>query len=241
MKECLMTHYAERTTPVEMIVLHCSAFPIEECLKIWDEYEVSAHYVIDENGEITRLVEEKNKAYHAGEGFWRGRSGNLNTYSIGIELINKSLGQEGYSEKQIEKLIPFLQKLMRKYKLDPRDVVGHSDMAPKRKADPGRSFPWKSLSKEGLGLWYQPKNAVKMSENNVANLLGSIGYDVSDEEAVIASAYAFRRHYLPEEVEIDGDIQHLVDNVYPREDKMQLRGDKFVNTLKAVAYSFEKM
>lgn len=241
MKEMMSPHFGERTTPIEMIVLHCSAYPLEQCAGIWNQYEVSPHYVVEENGTMTKMVNEQDKAYHCGVGFWRGRDGNLNTYSVGIEILNMSLGQdaESYREEQIEKLIPFIKKLMKKYNIDPRNVVGHSDVAPKRKADPGLAFPWKRLAKEGIGVWYQPRNAEKMPENNVAELLAKIGYDTRDEEAVIASAYAFRRHYLPGEVVVDQDILHLVDNVYPVGEHGLLQGEKFIQTLKATAYHFE--
>lgn len=103
MKQRLLPHYGERTIPVEMVVIHCSAFPLEKCVEIWDEYKVSPHYAIDENGEIIQLVDENQKAYHAGKGFWRGRRGDMNEGSIGVELVNMSLGQEpgSYPSAQI--------------------------------------------------------------------------------------------------------------------------------------------
>lgn len=238
MKEHLLPHFNERQTEVDLLILHCAAHNGADLVNCLDNHKLSAHYVIDLNGDIIRVVEEKKRAWHAGEGYWRGIDKDLNSHSIGIEIANLSLGQTAYTEAQIEKLIPFCQKLMRKHKISPENVIGHSDSAPTRKVDPGLAFPWKRLAKEGVGLWYQPRNADKMVEDDVAVLLDLIGYDTHDEETRIASAYAFRRRFLPEEVKVDEDVYHLVDNVYPIGDKNLLKGDKFLRTLKAVAYSY---
>lgn len=85
----------------------------------------------------------------------------MNSHSIGIEIGNLSLGQQDFAEAQIEKLIPFCRKLIKIYNLDPRRIVAHSDIAPTRKPDPGIRFPWKRLAREGIGLWYQLRNAEK--------------------------------------------------------------------------------
>lgn len=239
MQEKLLPHYNERKAPVEMIILHATTHKSgEEVATCLDALELSSHYVLDLDGTIIKLVDEKNRAWHAGEAFWRGVSEDLNSRSIGIEICSPSLGQEEFSDKQIEKLIPFCQKLMRKYDISPCMVVGHSDVAPNRKPDPGLAFPWKRLAKEGIGLWYQPKNADKMPENDISKLLEIIGYDVRDEESLKASAYAFCRHYLPEYVEIDTDVMHLVDNILPQDFGFMQEG-KFLRTLKAVAYSYK--
>lgn len=239
MQEILLPHFNERKAPISMLVLHCAAHPGEELVSCLDKAELSSHYVLGLNGELIKVIDESNRAWHAGEASWREFKEDLNSCSIGIEISNLTLGQSPYSDAQIEKLIAFCQKLMRKHKILPQNVVAHSDIAPLRKVDPGLAFPWKRLSKEGIGLWYQPKNADKMPENDVAKLLAIIGYDTKDEETVIASAYAFKRRFLPEEVKVDEDVYHLVNNVYPIGDVMQLRGDKFMRTLKAVAYSFQ--
>lgn len=239
MKEYLLPHYGERSSPVDMLVLHCSAYAPDKLIGFFDEYKSSSHYIIDVDGEVIKLVDEKKSAYHAGVGYWRGSDASINSRSVGIELVNMSLGQEDYSEKQIEKLIPFCQKIIRKYKIKPENIVGHSDIKPKGKADPGINFPWKRMAKEGIGLWYELKNAAKISEDDPVKLLSFIGYDARDEESAIASAYAFRRRFMRNEVEIDPDIMHLVDNVYPAGRKELLGGEKFLQTLKAVAYSYQ--
>lgn len=239
MQEIPLLHFNERKAPVSLLILHCSAHNGEDMISCLNKSEVSAHYIIDLNGELIKTVDESKRAWHAGLGSWREFTDDLNSHSIGIEISNLSLGQEAYNEQQIQKLIPFCKKLMRKYNIKPQNVIGHSDSAPTRKADPGIAFPWKRLAKEGIGLWYQLRNATKIQENNVAKLLQIIGYKAETIEETIAAAYAFRRHFLPEEVCIEADVGQLVENVYPQKNLKLLEGEKFLKTLKAVAYSFK--
>lgn len=238
MKEYLLPYFEDRTAEVDMLVFHCSAFPAEKVLYYLNEYKCSCHYILDEKAELVKVVDETKAAQHAGAGFWRGSDASVNARSIGIEICNETLGQEPYSEEQIAKLIPFAQKLIRKYNLKAQNIVGHSDIAPLRKADPGKAFPWKRLAREGIGLWYQPRNAEKVSEEDAAKLLKSIGYDTRSDEAILASAYAFCRHFLPQYVQTDSDVAHLVDHILPNGFDF-IAEDKFMQTLKAVAYSYK--
>jgi len=233
MREHLMPYFEERTLPIEMIIIHCSAYDVDKCIQVWHEYKVAPHYVIAEDGELIKMVEENKKAFHAGVGYWNGREGSMNEGSIGIELINPTLGQEdnSYTEAQIITLIDLCKKLMQKYNIKPWNVLGHSDVAPCRKADPGRAFPWKKLAENGIGIWYQKEDK---TDEDAVSLLQKIGYDVRCQEAQIASAYAFRRHYLPSEVDIVSNLQELLDNPYPKGDKSCLCGDRFVFVLNAV-------
>lgn len=242
MQEILLPHFNERRTPVDMLVLHATAHgSCEEAAACLDKLELSCHYILGLDGSLCRCVAEDKRAWHAGVAFWQGNDTDLNSRSVGIEICSPSLGQTPFCEVQIEKLIPFCRKLIRKYNLKPQNIVAHSDIAPERKPDPGKCFPWKRLAKEGIGLWYQPRNAEKMPENDVVRLLASIGYDTRDREKIIASAYAFRRRFLPEEVSADTDVHHLVENVYPQGDTTLLQGEKFLKTLKAVAYSYQNL
>lgn len=238
MKEYLLPHYDERQTPVDMLVLHATALQGAEAVQCLDNLQLSAHYLLTAEGELLRLVDEKYRARHAGAGYWRGIDTDLNSHSVGIEICSPSLGQEPFSEAQIEKLIPFCRKLIRKYNIAPQNVVGHSDIAPQRKPDPGRAFPWKRLAKEGVGLWYQLRNAAKMPDYDAARLLGIIGYDTRTPEAVRASAYAFCRRFLPQYVAVDKDVYHLIEHILP-EDFGFMAEEKFMTTLRAVAYSYQ--
>ncbi len=237
MREELLPYFEERETPIDMVVLHCSAYNVETIIKWMHEYQISAHYIIDEQGNITKLVNESKRAYHAGAGFWRGEERSPNSRSIGIELVNFSLGQNAYAPAQIEKLIFFLKKLINKYQISPEMIVGHSDITPLRKADPGKAFPWKQLAKAGIGLWYQPRNAEKMHTSDIKNLLASIGYDTRTPEAVNASAYAFCRRFAPQFVHTDTDIMHLVDHILPDNFDF-MNTPEFLKILKATAYSY---
>ncbi len=238
MKKELSEYYDERDTQIDMLVLHCSAQTGTEMLKVLNELKLSVHYILDENGELIQCVPEEKRAWHAGKGYWRGSEASLNSRSIGIEISSPSLGQEAYSEAQINKLIPFCKKIIRKYGIPSQNVVGHSDVAPLRKPDPGVGFPWKRLAKEGVGLWYQPRNAAKTEINDIAKLLAEIGYDTRDEKALEASAYAFCRHFLPQYVQKDADVYHLLENILPDNFNF-MQEPKFVETLKAVAWSYQ--
>jgi len=234
MREHLMPYFEERTLPIEMIIIHCSAYDVDKCIQVWHEYKVAPHYVIAENGELIKMVDESKKAFHAGIGYWNGYCGSMNESSIGIELINPTMGQEdnSYTDVQIKTLMKLCRDLIQKYNIKPWNVVGHSDVAPLRKADPGRAFPWKKLAQNGIGLWY---NQVEKTDGDAISLLQNIGYDVSSEEKQIASAYAFRRHYMQNEIIIEPNLQKLLDNPFPRGDKTWLEGENFIMILNAIA------
>lgn len=239
MKEHFLPYYQERNSAIDMLILHASAFPAEKVLYYLDYYKCSCHYILDLDASLIKVVEEGKAAQHAGLGYWRGSDASLNGRSIGIEICNLSLGQEAYSEAQIAKLIPFCQKIIRKYGLKPYHIVGHSDVAPLRKPDPGAAFPWKKLAREGIGLWFELKNAAKMSENDPAALLKTIGYDTRNEAAIGASAYAFCRRFAPQYIEGAYEPSYLVEHVLPDSYDF-MREAKFLQVLKAVAYSYRQ-
>jgi N-acetylmuramoyl-L-alanine amidase len=176
------------------------------------EAEVSAHYTIDEDGTIYQLVADDKRAWHAGRGYWRGQD-NINNVSIGIELVNPGheFGYRPFPEAQMQALIPLCQQLLRHHPIPPHNVIGHSDLAPLRKTDPGELFDWKRLAEHGIGLWAETPvlpeecEALELLPEDIGILqerLAAFGYFLAktgcydeDTEAVIR---AFKRHFLPQ-------------------------------------------
>ena len=133
--------------------------------------KVSCHYLINRNGLVTQLVKDKFTAWHAGKSKWK-KFNNLNNRSIGIELVNKGheFGYQNFSKKQIKSLINLCLKLKKKYSIKKENFLGHSDIAPLRKSDPGEKFPWKKLSIFNIGQWYKIENTkIKLNINFIAN------------------------------------------------------------------------
>lgn len=235
MRRCLLPFYDERKSKIDMIVIHSVAFAPEAAIQSFRDYKVSSHYLIGEDGEIWQLAGEKHRAWHAGKSKWRGLE-DLNSHSIGIELCSPSLGQKPFRKAQVQALSELLQKLVRKYKIVQGNIVGHSDIAPTRKADPGKAFFWSKLAQNGLGLWYNKKNAAKVDETDVGKMLAQIGYDVTDLKA---AAYAFCRRFLPVKIDMVSDVFALDGNPVSA-DKALLSDEEFVVVLKAVYYTYCK-
>ncbi|MBI1250819.1 MAG: N-acetylmuramoyl-L-alanine amidase [Alphaproteobacteria bacterium] len=115
---------------------------------------VSAHYVVEEDGRVFRLVDEKRRAWHAGASSWQGEEG-VNARSIGIEIVNggHDFGLPDFPEAQIGAVVALLQDILTRHALQPEAVIGHSDIAPARKLDPGEKFPWAKLAAAGVSIW----------------------------------------------------------------------------------------
>ena len=173
--------------------------------------KVSCHYFITKNGVIYRMVEDDKVAWHAGKSKWKNKN-NLNKYSLGIEIQNKGhqFGYEKFTKKQINALIQLLKILVKKYKIKKNNILGHSDIAPLRKIDPGENFPWKLLSKKGLALWYENfkfkknSNKSKMKRKIFFRNIHKIGYRFfnsskksKNDNMVIKS---FQRRFLPRDI-----------------------------------------
>ncbi len=173
--------------------------------------KVSCHYFITKNGVIYRMVEDNKVAWHAGKSKWKNKT-NLNKYSLGIEIQNKGhqFGYEKFTKKQISALIQLLKILVKKYKIKKNNILGHSDVAPLRKIDPGENFPWKLLSKKGLALWYENfkfkknRNKSKMKRKIFFRNIHKIGYRFfnsskksKNDNMVIKS---FQRRFLPRDI-----------------------------------------
>jgi len=150
---------------------------------------VSAHYLVTDQGRIVQLVEDSKRAWHAGAGRWRGMN-DINSVSIGIELDND--GREPYPKAQIEALIALLSDLSRRYALQPSAVIGHSDMAPARKKDPGILFPWQRLAEAGFGVWYADDLPEPPADFDPVLALRAFGYDTRDLPAAVT---AFKRRF----------------------------------------------
>jgi N-acetylmuramoyl-L-alanine amidase len=183
---------------VDMLVLHYTGMPTGEAAlaRLLDiEYEVSAHYLIEEDGRIFRLVAEADRAWHAGVSYWRGHR-DVNARSIGIELVNPGheYGYRPFPEPQMAALEALSRDILARHPIPPRNVVGHSDVAPARKTDPGELFDWRSLAAQGIGLWPAPAAS---GPADVMDALSAIGYDITDYAPALA---AFQRHFRPAEV-----------------------------------------
>ena len=155
--------------------------------------EVSAHYLIARDGRIIYLVDELKRAWHAGDSYWGGNR-DLNSSSIGIELDNN--GNEPFADAQISALIALLADLKSRWNIPVANVLGHGDVAPGRKADPGALFPWLRLAAAGFGLWCDPPFDPVPASVDDAMLLAALGYDVSRSGAAVA---AFKRHWAPDD------------------------------------------
>lgn len=186
---------------VDMLVLHYTGMETKEAAleRLKDaKAEVSAHYLIDEDGNVHRLVDEGNRAWHAGVAHWRGRT-DINARSIGVELINPGheFGYREFPEPQIRELEAVCLGVLTRHPIPARNVVGHSDVAPTRKTDPGELFPWGRLAQKGIGLWPGESDNLMMETDALADALKEIGYEVTDFSAALK---AFQRHWRPARV-----------------------------------------
>jgi N-acetylmuramoyl-L-alanine amidase len=214
-REVPSPNWNERALPVSMVVLHYTGMETAECAleRLCDpDAEVSAHYLIDEDGTVTRLVPEDKRAWHAGRSYWRGIT-DVNSASIGIELVNPGheFGYRPFTDAQMSSLCPLLADIVRRHGIDPCDVVGHSDIAPARKQDPGELFDWEMLAGIGLVLPV-PKPRIRLLHENPGQFflaLERFGYDIADGRAAVA---AFQRRWRPRRIdgEVDGEVGALL-------------------------------
>lgn len=238
MRRKLLPFWDERKNKIKMIVLHSVAMSAPEAIECFSKYKVSSHYVIDKDGEIWQLVAESHRAWHAGVAKWRDVKADINSCSIGIELCSKDLGQSDFTKEQKISLINLVQKLIKKYKIRAENIVGHSDIAPMRKADPGKAFFWRELAKKGIGIWPNVEDADKINNDDIGSLLQMVGYDTTDINAAI---YAFCRRFLPEKIEKYDDVWHveeMIAQALEMVDNTILKDEKFEEILKATAYAY---
>ena len=153
--------------------------------------EVSAHYLIDEAGRVFALVADEMRAWHAGAGSWAGIT-DVNSHSIGIELANS--GFEPFPQPQMQALEELLGGVLTRWSIPPYRVIGHSDMAPGRKIDPGPRFDWRRLARQGLSVWPNTRLIQSMEPNSFAASASAFGYPLVSEEILLA---AVRRRFRP--------------------------------------------
>jgi N-acetylmuramoyl-L-alanine amidase len=218
MKHQPTCNFDERTsTPIDMLVLHYTGMETSQGAieRLCDPAaKVSAHYVIDEEGALTQLVAEDCRAWHAGEAFWSGHH-DINDRSIGIELVNPGheFGLSAFPEIQMRGLEKLALSIINRYQIPARNVVGHSDVAPRRKQDPGELFDWFRLSKAGVGIWPEDALPLDLNQQEGTDLLASYGYETVDFSKTVE---AFQRHFRPISVtgfldrETAGLLDHLI-------------------------------
>lgn len=209
-------NWDERTLPVSMVVLHYTDMPdVREAIEKMcnPDSKVSAHYCITRKGQIVQMVEEEKRAWHAGRSYWRGRT-DVNSASIGIELDNPghSWGYEDFPEEQMQSLVILLNDIVKRHDIPRANVVGHSDVAPQRKDDPGEKFDWARLAKHRLALARPKKLELGDPFHNDGSFylaLERFGYDISDGHSAVK---AFQRRFRPERIdgEIDGEVRAIL-------------------------------
>lgn len=200
-------NFDDRSLPITMLVLHYTGMQDAESAiaRLRDpEAKVSAHYLVAEDGTILRLVPEESRAWHAGRSFWRGIT-DVNSASIGIEIVNPGheFGYRPFPDEQVSALIPLVSEIKERHGITRGNIVGHSDIAPARKQDPGELFPWGKLARLRLALPRPTKNLMDphWTDGGFLLALERFGYDVSDP---LAAVVAFQRRFRPEL--IDGTI-----------------------------------
>jgi N-acetylmuramoyl-L-alanine amidase len=202
-------NHAARQSPVDVLVLHYTEADLRLSLDILCDGKrpnrVSAHYVLAEDGTCYRLVPEKRVAWHAGLSHWRGRDA-LNGSSIGIEIVNLHGDRHDYPDVQIEALIALCHDIVGRHPaIVPRNVVGHSDIAPKRKVDPGLRFPWARLAADGIGLW--PRAGAVPVEGDIQSALQRFGYPPATEVTTADIVATFQRRFQPAKVDGIADAE----------------------------------
>ena len=198
---------------IKFVIIHYTGMQSEiESIKRLknNQFQVSCHYLINRKGAITRMVKDENIAWHAGKSKWKNYV-NLNANSIGIELVNKGHdhGYQNFSKQQIKSLIKLCKMLKKNYAVKKENFLGHSDIAPLRKKDPGEKFPWEKLSKYNLGKWFKIDKEFEIAnfKNKKINFfrnLHKLGFryfnihkrKISDKKVI----RSFQQHYLPDNV-----------------------------------------
>lgn len=201
--------------PNFIIIHHTAQDSLQQTIKTFTltRTQVSAHYVIADDGSVVQMLNDYMRAWHAGRGSW-GKDTDLNSSSIGIELDNN--GTEPFSEAQITSLMALLSKLKKEYNIPKQNIIGHSDIAPSRKTDPSVLFPWKTLAENGFGVWADEILEPAPITFNIEQGLRIIGYDTKNLSAAIM---AFKIHFIQTEVNaiLDEKTINTIYSVYKKQ------------------------
>ncbi len=216
-----------RKLPISCLVLHYTGMRTGQAAldRLRDpEAKVSAHYLVEEDGRIFQMVDEKDRAWHAGVSNWNGIK-DLNSASIGIEIVNggHDFGLPDFPDKQINAVIGLSKAVIKRYDIRAKNVVGHSDIAPARKEDPGEKFPWIGLAAAGVGIWPMDVSddqrilfesgardrGISIAQSGLAH----IGYNVSvtgilDDETMLV-VKALQRRFRPSKLDGQIDVQTM--------------------------------
>jgi N-acetylmuramoyl-L-alanine amidase len=196
--------------PNFVILHHTAQNSCDQTLKTFTtvKSQVSAHYVICKDGTIHHMLNDYLRAWQAGVSKW-GNATDINSLSIGIEIDNN--GFEPFTEPQITSLLGLLERLKKAYNIPAANFIGHADIAPGRKVDPNKYFPWERLAKQGFGLWYDTTGVTVPDTFDAIQALRLVGYDIKKPEAAIQS---FKLHFVSSDstkVITDDDKKILVD------------------------------
>lgn len=189
-------------TEPSLVILHYTGMKDSEAAlaRLCDpQSKVSSHYMVDEDGKVFHLVDEERRAWHAGKSRWKDID-DINSHSIGIEIVNPGheFGYRAFPEMQMRAVLALCRDIKKRYRLQAAAFLGHSDIAPARKQDPGELFDWKMLAGHGIGLWPEVSelDRAQLTQEEAQKLLGAIGYDMSQDFPAVLKA--FQLHYLPE-------------------------------------------
>lgn len=195
--------------PSFIIIHHTAQDSIQQTINtfIKTKTQVSAHYIISEDGKVVQMLNDYLRAWHAGASTW-GKNTDINSSSIGIELDNN--GFKPFTEAQISSLVALLTKLKKDYNIPTQNILGHSDIAPGRKQDPSALFPWKTLAEKGFGIWPDEILEEAPFDFRIEPALRIIGYNTKNLSAAIV---AFKLHYIQTDTSVTLD-RKTIDTIY---------------------------